>query len=89
MKALSPVLPLGSESRACSKATECFISYDLFSLDDHPEPMPGDQVYCVTCTGVVGGTVLGPTPRARRTQGADSRRPLRARHRRRAPSRLA
>jgi hypothetical protein len=89
VKALSPVLPLGSESRTCSKATECFISYDLFSLDNHPEPRPGDQVYCATGTGVVGGTVLGPTPRARRTQASDSRRPLRARRRRRDPSRLA
>jgi hypothetical protein len=56
---ISPVLPVGSESRTCSNATECFVSYDLFSLDNHPEPTPGDQVYCATGTGLVGGTVLG------------------------------
>jgi hypothetical protein len=57
---LSPVLPLGSESRTCSNATECFVGYDLFSLDNLPEPTPGDQVYCATGSGLVGGTVLGP-----------------------------
>jgi hypothetical protein len=57
---LSPLLPLGSESRTCSNATECFVGYDLFSLDSFPEPTPGDQVYCATGSGLVGGTVLGP-----------------------------
>jgi hypothetical protein len=57
---LSPVLPLGSESRTCSNATECFVGYDLFSLDNLPEPTPGDQVYCASGSGLVGGTVLGP-----------------------------
>ena len=57
---LSPVLPLGSESRTCSNATECFVVYDLFSLDNFPEPTLGDQVYCATGSGLVGGTVLGP-----------------------------
>jgi hypothetical protein len=57
---LMPVLPVGSDSRTCSNATECFLSHDLFSLDNHPEPTLGDQVYCATGTGLVGGTVLGP-----------------------------
>ena len=57
---LSPVLPLGSESRTCSNASECVVGYDLFSLDTFPEPTPGDQVYCATGSGFVGGTVLGP-----------------------------
>jgi hypothetical protein len=58
---VTPVLPLGSESRICSSTTACFVSYDLFSLDNHPEPLLGDQRYCAGGTGLVGGTVLGPS----------------------------
>lgn len=58
---LSPVLPLGSESRTCSNASECFVGYDLFSLDSFPEPTPGGQVYCATGSGLVGGTVFAGT----------------------------
>jgi hypothetical protein len=57
---LSPVLPRGSENRSCSNVSECFVAYDLFSLDSLPEPTLGDQVYCATGSGLVGGTVLGP-----------------------------
>ena len=56
----TPVLPAGAESRTCANATEGFVGYDLFSLDNHPEPVTGDQVYCASGTGLVGGTVLGP-----------------------------
>jgi hypothetical protein len=57
---LSPVLPLGSEDRTCTNTTECFVGYDLFSLDTLPDPTAGDQVYCATGSGLVGGIVLGP-----------------------------
>jgi hypothetical protein len=57
---LSPVFPVGSETPTCSNTTQCFVGYDLFSLDNLPEPKPGDQVYCATGSGLVGGTVLGP-----------------------------
>jgi hypothetical protein len=58
---MSPVQPIGSERRTCSNAAECFVGYDLFSLDNHPIPTLGDQVYCATGTGLVGGNVLGPS----------------------------
>lgn len=54
------VLPLGSGTRTCTNTSTCFISYDLFSLDNHPVPVPGNQVYCATGSGLVGGVVLGP-----------------------------
>jgi hypothetical protein len=57
---VSPVLPAGSETRTCTNASACNVVYDIFSLDSHPVPIPGDQLYCVTARGVVGGTVLGP-----------------------------
>jgi hypothetical protein len=38
----------------------CGSRYDVFSLDNHPEPVTGDQLYCASGTGLVGGTVLGP-----------------------------
>jgi hypothetical protein len=57
---ISPVLPAGSESRTCTNASVCNVVYDIFSLDNHPVPVPGDQRYCATARGVVGGTVLGP-----------------------------
>ena len=57
---ISPVLPAGSETRTCTNASACNVVYDIFSLDMHPVPIPGDQRYCATARGVVGGTVLGP-----------------------------
>src|SRR5215210_3173493 len=54
------VLPLGSGSRTSTNASSCFISYDLFSLDNQPVPISGDQVYCASGSGVVGGRILGP-----------------------------
>ena len=57
---ISPVLPAGSETRTCTNASACNVVYDIFSLDSHPVPVPGNQRYCVTAQGVVGGTVLGP-----------------------------
>lgn len=57
---ISPVLPVGSETRTCTNASACSIVYDIFSLDNHPVAIPGDQRYCATAQAVVGGTVLGP-----------------------------
>jgi hypothetical protein len=57
---VSPVLPTGSETRACTNTSVCSIAYDVFSLDSHPVPMAGDQRYCATAAGVVGGTAIGP-----------------------------
>ena len=57
---LPPVLPLGSETRTCTNTHACNIVYDIFSIDSHPIPLPGDQRYCVSARGSVGGTVLGP-----------------------------
>ena len=54
------VLPLGSGTRTCTNTSTCFISYDLFSLDNHPVAIPGNQVYCATGSGLVGGVTLGP-----------------------------
>ena len=54
------VLPLGSGTRTCTNASSCFISYDLFSIDTVTMAAPGNQRYCATGSGVVGGTVLGP-----------------------------
>src|SRR5829696_4128237 len=54
------VLPLGSGTRTCANASACFISYDLFSIDTLPAPTPGNQVYCATGSGLVGGVTLGP-----------------------------
>jgi len=55
------VLPLGSGTRTCTNASACSISYDLFSIDTVTIPAPGNQVYCATGTGLVGGVTLGPT----------------------------
>lgn len=57
---LSPVLPTGSETRTCTNTSVCSIAYDIFSLDSHPVPVAGDQRYCATAAGVVGGTAIGP-----------------------------
>jgi len=44
----------------CTNSSACFVAIDLFSYDNHPVPFPGDQVYCATATGVIGGTTVGP-----------------------------
>lgn len=55
-----PMLPLGAETRTCSGTSACFVAIDLFSYDNHPVAFPGDQLYCASGFGVVGGRVLGP-----------------------------
>jgi hypothetical protein len=55
-----PLLPVGAESRTCTGASACFVAIDLFSYDNHPVAFPGDQLYCATGFGVVGGRTLGP-----------------------------
>ena len=54
------VLPLGSGTRTCTNASTCFTGADLFSIDTVTMPAPGNQVYCVTGSGLVGGVTLGP-----------------------------
>ena len=58
-----PMLPVGAEKRTCLSASACFVAIDLFSYDNHPVAFPGDQLYCATGFGVVGGKVLGPGSR--------------------------
>ena len=55
------VLPVGSGTRTCANAGACFISYDLFSIDTVTMPAPGNQLYCATGSGLVGGVTFGPT----------------------------
>ena len=55
-----PLLPVGAESRTCLNANSCFVAIDLFSYDNHPAAFPGDQLYCASGFGVVGGRTLGP-----------------------------
>jgi hypothetical protein len=58
--AVVPMLPLGSDTPTCTNTAQCVVAYDLFSLDTTPVAYPGNQVYCASGTGIVGGTVLGP-----------------------------
>jgi hypothetical protein len=58
--AVVPILPLGAESPTCTNTTSCVVSFDLFSFDNHPIAFPGDQLYCGSGSGVVGGRVIGP-----------------------------
>ena len=53
-----PILP--NNTRTCAGASECFAAIDLFSYDNHPVAFPGDQLYCASGFGVVGGRTLGP-----------------------------
>lgn len=55
-----PMLPVGAESRTCTGASACLVAIDLFSYDNHPVAFPGDQLYCASGFGVVGGRTLGP-----------------------------
>src|SRR5262245_9021500 len=51
---------LPTNSRTCTDTNWCSLAIDLFSYDNHPVAFPGDQRYCASGSGVVGGVVLGP-----------------------------
>jgi len=53
-----PLLPY--DSLTCSSTNVCVIGIDLFSYDNHPVAFPGDQRYCASGSGVVGGRTVGP-----------------------------
>jgi hypothetical protein len=53
-----PLIPY--ETVTCSNTSVCVLAIDLFSYDNHPVPFPGDQRYCASGSGIVGGTVVGP-----------------------------
>jgi hypothetical protein len=53
-----PLLPY--DTFTCSSTSTCVFAIDLFSYDDHPVALPGDQLYCASGSGVVGGRLLGP-----------------------------
>jgi hypothetical protein len=53
-----PLIPF--DTLACSNTNSCVMAIDLFSYDNHPIAFPGDQRYCASGSGVVGGTVVGP-----------------------------
>lgn len=55
-----PILPLGADTPTCLNRSSCFVAFDLFSYDNHPVAFPGDQLYCTSGSGVVGGLVVGP-----------------------------
>ena len=53
-----PLLPY--DSLTCSSTNVCVIGIDLFSYDNHPVAFRGDQRYCASGSGVVGGRTVGP-----------------------------
>jgi hypothetical protein len=53
-----PLIPYGSLT--CSSTSACTLAVDLFSYDTAPVAHPGDQRYCASGFGVVGGQTLGP-----------------------------
>lgn len=53
-----PLIPY--DTLTCAGTSVCVIGIDLFSYDNHPVVFPGDQRYCASGSGVVGGRVLGP-----------------------------
>ncbi len=53
-----PLIPY--DSITCTGTNTCAIGIDLFSYDNHPVAFPGDQQYCVSGFGLVGGVVVGP-----------------------------
>jgi hypothetical protein len=55
-----PILPLGADTPTCLNASSCFVVFDLFSFDNHPVAFPGNQLYCASGSGLVGGRVVGP-----------------------------
>jgi hypothetical protein len=54
-----PLIPYSSFT--CSSTSACTLSIDLFSYDTTPVAHPGDQRYCASGFGVVGGQTLGPS----------------------------
>jgi hypothetical protein len=55
-----PILPLGGDTPTCLNRSSCLVVFDLFSFDNHPVAFPGNQLYCVSGSGLVGGRVVGP-----------------------------
>lgn len=53
-----PLIPY--DSITCSGTNTCVLAIDLFSYDNHPVAFPGDQQYCASGFGLVGGQVVGP-----------------------------
>ena len=53
-----PLIPY--DTLTCIGTDTCVIAIDLFSYDNHPVAFPGDQRYCASGSGLVGGTVVGP-----------------------------
>jgi hypothetical protein len=53
-----PLIPY--DTVTCSVTNTCVLAIDLFSYDNHPVAFPGDQQYCASGFGVVGGQVVGP-----------------------------
>ena len=53
-----PQLPY--DTITCTNTSVCVGAIDLFSYDNHPVAYPGDQLYCATATGVVGGVTIAP-----------------------------
>jgi hypothetical protein len=53
-----PLIPY--DSVTCANTNVCVIGIDLFSYDNHPVAFSGDQRYCASGSGVVGGKVVGP-----------------------------
>ena len=53
-----PLIPY--DSIICAGTNTCVLAIDLFSYDNHPVAFPGDQQYCASGFGVVGGQVVGP-----------------------------
>src|SRR5262245_55642059 len=53
-----PLIPF--DSITCTATSTCVMAIDLFSYDNHPVAFPGDQQYCASGFGVVGGQVVSP-----------------------------
>jgi hypothetical protein len=53
-----PLIPF--DTVTCSNTSTCIYGIDLFSYDNHPVAFPGDQRYCASGFGLVGGRTLGP-----------------------------
>ena len=53
-----PLIPYSSFT--CSNESACTLAIDLFSYDTTPVAHPGDQRYCASGFGLVGGQTLDP-----------------------------
>jgi len=53
-----PLIPYSSFT--CSNTSACTLAIDLFSYDTTPVAFPGDQRYCASGFGIVGGQTIGP-----------------------------